>query len=43
MIFISPEFTKFQQCVIGFKDFGISLWEVQKYNNGILSYMNLNQ
>lgn len=36
IIFISPEFTKYQQYVIGFRDFGIQLWEVHKYSNGLL-------
>ena len=26
-IFIAPEFTKYQQHAIGFKDLGIQLWE----------------
>src|SRR5207245_539088 len=38
MIFISPEFTKYQQRAIGFKDLGIQLWEVHKYNNGLLVF-----
>jgi hypothetical protein len=36
VIFISPEFTKYQQHSIGFKDLGIQLWEVHKYSNGLL-------
>jgi hypothetical protein len=28
VIFIAPEFTKYQQYAIGFKDVGIQLWEV---------------
>ena len=28
IIFIAPEFTKYQQHAIGFKDVGIQLWEV---------------
>lgn len=38
IIFISPEFTKYQQYAIGFKDLGIQLWEVHKYNNGLLVF-----
>jgi predicted transport protein len=35
---ISPEFTKYQQYAIGFKDLGIQLWEVHKYSNGLLVF-----
>ena len=35
IIFISPEFTKHQQYVIGFKDLGIQLWEAHKYSNDL--------
>jgi len=38
IIFISPEFTKYQQYAIGFKDLGIQLWEVHKYSNGLLVF-----
>ena len=38
IIFISPEFTKYQQHAIGFKNLGIQLWEVHKYNNGLLVF-----
>jgi hypothetical protein len=38
IIFISPEFTKYQQHAIGFKDLGIQLWEVHKYTNGLLVF-----
>lgn len=38
IIFISPEFTRYQQYAIGFKDFGIHLWEVHKYSNGLLIF-----
>jgi hypothetical protein len=38
IIFVSPEFTKYQQHAIGFKDVGIQLWEVHKYNNGLLVF-----
>jgi hypothetical protein len=38
IIFISPEFTKYQQHAIGFKDLGIQLWEVHKYSNELLVF-----
>ena len=38
IIFISPEFTKYQQHAIGFKDLGIQLWEVHKYSNAMLVF-----
>jgi uncharacterized protein DUF5655 len=38
VIFIAPEFTKYQQHAIGFKDVGIQLWELHKYNNGLLIF-----
>jgi predicted transport protein len=38
IIFISPEFTRYQQYAIGFRDFGIQLWEVHKYSNGFLVF-----
>jgi Domain of unknown function (DUF5655) len=38
IIFISPEFTKYQQYAIGFKDLGIQLWEVHKYSNGLIGF-----
>jgi hypothetical protein len=41
IIFISPEFTKYQQHAIGFKDIGIQLWEVHKYSNGLLLFNEL--
>jgi predicted transport protein len=37
-IFIAPEFTKYQQHAIGFKDLGIQLWEVLKYKNEIVIF-----
>jgi hypothetical protein len=42
IIFITPEFTKYQQQAIGFKDLGIQLWEVHKYSNGTLTFNELN-
>jgi predicted transport protein len=38
VIFVAPEFTKYQQHAVGFKDLGIQLWEVQKYKNGIVIF-----
>jgi predicted transport protein len=38
IIFIAPEFTKYQRNAIGFKDFAIELWEVHKYSNGMLVF-----
>jgi hypothetical protein len=36
VIFIAPEFTKYQQHAIGFRDLGIQLYEVHKYANGVI-------
>src|SRR5207302_9200577 len=38
IIFVAPEFTRYQQHAIGFKDLGIQLWEVHKYDNGLLVF-----
>jgi predicted transport protein len=38
VIFISPEFTKYQQYAIGFRDLGIQLWEVHKYSNDLIVF-----
>jgi predicted transport protein len=35
IIFISPEFNKYQQHAIGFKDLGIRLYELKKYDNSL--------
>ena len=35
IIFISTEFNKYQQHAIGFRDLGIQLYEIKKYENGI--------
>jgi predicted transport protein len=37
IIFVSPEFTRYQQYAIG-SGFGIQLWEVHKYSNGLLVF-----
>ena len=38
IIFITPEFTKYQQQAIGFKDLGIQLWEIHKYGADTLTF-----
>ncbi len=38
IIFISPEFTIYQQSAIAFKDLPIELWKVTSYENNIISY-----
>jgi predicted transport protein len=38
VFFVAPGFTKYQQYAIGFKDFGIQLWEIRKYKNGIVTF-----
>ena len=38
VLFVAPEFTKYQQYAIGFKDFGIQLWEIRKYKNGMVTF-----
>ena len=38
VIFVAPEFTKYQQHAIGFKDLAIQLWEVHKYSNGLIVF-----
>jgi predicted transport protein len=35
---VAPEFTKYKQHAIGFKDLGIQLWEVHKYKNNIVIF-----
>ena len=36
VIFVAPEFTKYQQHAIGFKDLAIQLYEIHKYANGLI-------
>ena len=36
VFFIAPEFTRYQQHAIGFRELGIQLFEVHKYANGIV-------
>jgi hypothetical protein len=38
IIFIAPEFTKYQQYALGYRDLAIQLWEVHKYSNGLVAY-----
>jgi len=37
ILFVSPHFTDFQKQSTNFKDIGIELWEVERFENGILS------
>lgn len=37
IIFISPSFTDFQKQSTNFKDFSIELWEIKRYQGGIIS------
>jgi len=41
VIFISPQFTKFQRKAINFKDLPIELWEISKYEGDIISFNKL--
>lgn len=41
VIFISPQFTKYQRKAIGFKGLPIELWEVRKYGNDTISFNQL--
>ena len=38
VIFVSPEFTKYQLGAINFRDLPIELWEVTKYENGTIFF-----
>lgn len=38
IIFVSPEFNKYQQHAIGFKDLGIRLFQFKKYDDNIYSF-----
>ena len=40
ILFVSPHFTDFQKQSTNFKDIGIELWEVERFENGILSINN---
>ena len=37
IIFVSPSFTDFQKQSTNFKDLGIELWEIKRYEGGIIS------
>lgn len=37
IIFVSPSFTDFQKQSTNFKDLGIELWEIKRYQGGIVS------
>jgi predicted transport protein len=41
VIFISPNFTKYQKQAISFKDLPMELWEVHRYGNGTVLYTQL--
>jgi len=41
VIFISPQFTKYQRQAIDFKDLPIELWEISKYNNNTILFNQL--
>lgn len=41
VLFISPQFTKYQKQAINFRDLPIELWEISKYENGTLLFNQL--
>ena len=41
VIFVSPQFTNYQKQAINFRDLPIELYEVAKYENGVLSFNQL--
>jgi len=41
VIFISPSFTTYQRESINFKDLPIELWEVKRFENNTISFVNL--
>jgi predicted transport protein len=41
VIFISPQFTKYQRQAINFKDLPIELWEISKYENNTVLFNQL--
>lgn len=41
VIFVSPQFTRYQQQAIEFKDLPIELWEISKYINGNILFNQL--
>jgi len=41
VVFVSPQFTKYQKQAINFKDLPIELWEVSRYENNIILFNQL--
>lgn len=41
VIFISPSFSKYQQKAIHFRDLPFELWEIKKYENGVILFNQL--
>ncbi|GIX40486.1 MAG: hypothetical protein KatS3mg129_0219 [Leptospiraceae bacterium] len=41
VIFVSPQFTKYQKQAINFKDLPIELWEIRKYENNTILFNQL--
>jgi predicted transport protein len=41
IIFISPSFSKYQKQAINFKDLPIELWQITKYDNQTIQYLQL--
>lgn len=41
ILFVSPSFTDFQKQSTNFKDLGIELWEIKRYQDGIVSINSL--
>jgi predicted transport protein len=41
VIFVSPQFTKYQKQAINFRDLPIELWEISKFANGTLLFSQL--
>lgn len=41
VIFLSPEFTKYQKQAINFRDLPLELWEVKQFENGLLAFDKL--
>lgn len=41
VMFIAPAFTQFQVQSINFKDLPIELWEIRKYTNGTVSFLQI--
>ena len=41
VIFISPSFSKYQLQAINFKDLPLELWEIKKYENDLIQYLQI--